>query len=135
MKDYLENYKQLPELLGMERGEPWQFNEDNSYVKDGFYLEWLEGYGIFSVKNEQPSQVLLYGSHLGDPISGAGAAIEQGGWTFYSDAGSNYTYIAIFDGQNFVLTVAVDENSCITSWYLNNWPEGEFLNAYKILKQ
>ena len=135
IKDYLESYEQLPELLGMERGEAWQFSGDDSYVKDGFALEWLDGYGIFSAKNESPSEVLLYGAGIGDPVSAAQEGLVQSGWVLYSDLGEQYTYIAVFNDQNFYLDISADADGCITDWYLNNWPEGEFVaEAYDGLR-
>lgn len=135
IKDYLESYEQLPELLGMERGEAWQFSGDDSYVKDGFALEWLDGYGIFSAKNESPSEVLLYGAGIGDPVSAAQEGLVQSGWVLYSDLGEQYTYIAVFNDQNFYLHISADADGCITDWYLNNWPEGEFVaEAYDGLR-
>lgn len=48
VSDYFQEPRQIIELLDMEKAEPWQFPEGDSYAKDGFKLELYDN--LFSFK-------------------------------------------------------------------------------------
>lgn len=130
--DYLEGFSQLVQLLNMEPTESWQFSGENSYVKDRFYLEW-DG-DAFSMRNDGTDNVLLYGTCPGDDMSKVDEALQAAGWTVWTGDDSGTTYIAIFNQRKFMLS-AISEAGKITSWYLNNWPQGEWVSeAYSQLE-
>ena len=130
--DYLEGFSQLVQLLNMEPTENWQFSGENSYVKDRFYLEW-DG-DAFSMRNDGTDNVLLYGTCPGDEMSKVDEALRKAGWTVWTGDDSGTTYIAIFNQRKFMLS-AISEAGKITSWYLNNWPQGEWVSeAYSQLE-
>ncbi len=130
--DYLEGFSQLVQLLNMEPTENWQFSGENSYVKDRFYLEW-DG-DAFSMRNDGTDNILLYGTCPGDEMSKVDEALRKAGWTVWTGDDSGTTYIAIFNQRKFMLS-AISEAGKITSWYLNNWPQGEWVSeAYSQLE-
>lgn len=130
--DYLEGFSQLVQLLNMEPTENWQFSGENSYVKDRFYLEW-DG-DAFSMRNDGTDNVLLYGTCPGDDMSKVDEALQAAGWTVWTGDDSGTTYIAIFNQRKFMLS-ATSEAGKMTSWYLNNWPQGEWVSeAYSQLE-
>lgn len=136
MMDYLENFKALPKLLDMGQGDSWQFSEDNSYEKDGFKVTWLEGYDIFSAMNEQANQVTIMGLQIGDTLVKAKEAALGNGWYTEYEQADRYNCIAIFNDQEYYLSFTGDQNGIITNWYLNNWPEGEWVaDTYERLRQ
>lgn len=130
--DYLEGFSQLVQLLNMEPTENWQFSGENSYVKDRFYLEWDSD--AFSMRNDGTDNILLYGTCPGDEMSKVDEALRKAGWTVWTGDDSGTTYIAIFNQRKFMLS-AISEAGKITSWYLNNWPQGEWVSeAYSQLE-
>ncbi len=136
MMDYLENFKALPELLDMGQGDEWQFSEGNSYAKGGFKVTWLEGYDIFSARNEQVNQVTIFGIQIGDTLAQAKEAALGNGWYTEYERADRYNCIAIFNDQEYYLSFTGDNNGIITDWYLNNWPEGEWVaETYERLRQ
>lgn len=127
VSQYLEQYQQMVPLLGMEKTSSWQFGADDSYQKDGFYLEWQDS--IYSMKNEGASYVKLYGTSLGDSIDSVGASLQGNNWVEYSHDINQYKYAAVINDKEYLLIAYLDEDGRVSSWYLNNWPEGEELNA------
>ena len=63
---YLYSYEPLIEVLNMEHTDSWDTLDGNSYVRDGFYLEFLP-YQL-SMKNEGNPDITLNGCRLGDSI-------------------------------------------------------------------
>ena len=127
--DYLENFGELKNILQMITTECWQFPNAQSYVSDGFYLEWQGE--TFSMKNEGNQAVALYGIHIGDEAGASGKAMTDHGWTEYQYGG----YIMQTDKAQYYMELESDENGKVTSWYLNNWPEGDITEAYDSLEK
>ena len=127
--DYLENFGELKNILQMTTTECWQFPNAQSYVSDGFYLEWQGE--TFSMKNEGNQAVALYGIHIGDEAGASGKAMTDHGWTEYQYGG----YIMQTDKAQYYMELESDENGKVTSWYLNNWPEGDITEAYDSLEK
>mgnify|MGYP000794563771 FL=1 len=113
----------------MTTTECWQFPNAQSYVSDGFYLEWQGE--TFSMKNEGNQAVALYGIHIGDEAGASGKAMTDHGWTEYQYGG----YIMQTDKAQYYMELESDENGKVTSWYLNNWPEGDITEAYDSLEK
>ena len=120
---YFENYEQLVEELDMKPTDYWQFPDSNSYIKNQFYLEWIND--LFSMKNEGNSNIKLYGCNLGNDIGQVQRAFQQNGWTKYYNTRDRSVYIAIINKRDYIVELYMDENGKLDSWYLNNWPEGE----------
>ena len=124
-----ENFGELKNILQMTTTECWQFPNAQSYVSDGFYLEWRGE--TFSMKNEGNQAVALYGIHIGDEAGASGKAMTDHGWTEYQYGG----YIMQTDKAQYYMELESDENGKVTSWYLNNWPEGDITEAYDSLEK
>lgn len=123
---YLENYKDLVEKLEMEPTDCWQFGDtSDSYVKDQFYLEWEKDSNIFSAKNEGASSVKLCGTSLGDNLAKVDEVLQKNEWfNYYNDENIN-SYMALINDKKYALNVYKDQAGNVSSWYLNNWPEGD----------
>ena len=125
ISDYFEDYEPLVNLLGMELTEPWQMSDD-SYVKDGYYLEFDPEYGIASMRNDGNSSVALYGCKIGDNVDAFDAALLGDNWKRL-DENSKGTYVKKATGETiFWLSLTSDDSGNVTSWYWNNWPEGDW---------
>ena len=109
--DYLENFGELKNSLQMTTTE-WQGE-------------------TFSMKNEGNQAVALYGIHIGDEAGASGKAMTDHGWTEYQYGG----YIMQTDKAQYYMELESDENGKVTSWYLNNWPEGDITEAYDSLEK
>ena len=83
------------------------------------------------MKNEGNQAVALYGIHIGDEAGAAGKAMTDHGWTAYQYGG----YIMQTDKAQYYMELESDENGKVTSWYLNNWPEGDITEAYDSLEK
>ena len=128
--NYLTDYESLESILQMQPTTYWQFPDSESYVAEGFYLEWMDN--AFSMKNEGNSMVTLYGIHMGDETREAETVLLNHGW---KDCGYG-TYITIIDENEYYIELQSDESGKINFWYLNNWPEGEDLaDAFDSLKE
>ena len=125
---YLKNFEELVDLLNMHVTPSWQFGVQDSYVSDGFYLEWEKQ--TFSMKNESSDKVMLFSICLGDTITHADQILKQNGWISYHESKENNSYLASIEGRQYLLSMDKDENGNITYWYLNNWPEGEDIEDY-----
>lgn len=133
ISSYFEQYTQLVEKLGMQITEPWQFSGSDSYMKDQFYLEWLDT--AFSMKNEGVSYIKLYGIGLGESSSQIEKALKDNGWVKYSSSDTECTYLAFLNNVIYMVAIQKDDNGNVKSWYLNNWPEGEGISiAVELLK-
>ena len=124
---YFENYQQLVDQLDMVSTTNWQFSDADSYVIDDFYLEWQNDSNnpCFSMKNDGASYIKLYGFGIGNKVLPLKEALQSNGWAYYWENDSECKYMAIKNEQEYSLTVYKDEEGNISSWYLNNWPEGE----------
>lgn len=120
---YLEQYELLAEILNMEPMDYWQFADSKSYVVDQFYLEWKDE--LFSMKNEGAFYVKLYGISIGDSMMEVERILQENGWVNYIRNDNMCTYITILNNKEYLLSLYLDNNSNLSSWYLNNWPEGE----------
>lgn len=128
MSSYLESYQELVNKLEMDTTDWWQFPDTlDSYVKDQFYLEWMDN--TFSCKNEGASYIKLYGSSLGDSISDVEKVLYEKGWIDYFTGDNECEYITLIKDRGYKLSLYKDENDNVVSWYLNNWPEGEDVEA------
>lgn len=125
INSYLENYEPLVNQLNMKPTDCWQFPNSNSYVIDGFYLEWING--LYSMKNEGASYVKLYNISLGDAMSQAESVLLQNGWKPIKIKGNEHSYILRVNDKEYFLTLYLNENSDISSWYLSNWTENELI--------
>lgn len=132
VKDYLENSADLVQLLDMQPTDYWQFQEGKSYMKDLFYLEWVND--TFSMKNEGAKNVKLYGISIGDSWDQVEKTMTEAGWTKYYEGDNGCTYIAIINDRDYMLEITKNETGQVIYWYLNNWPEGEDIgNAFQKL--
>lgn len=127
--DYLETPNPLVDMLEMEPASSWQFGTGESYVKDNFYLEMSND--IYSMKNEGASYVTLYGIKLGDSLTEAMQTVKDRGWSSYSSNNGINSFLALINDRPYLLSLSNSEEGKITSWYLNNWPEGE--DIYEVL--
>lgn len=131
ISSYLEHHEQLVELLGMKPTEEyWQFWNAKSYVIDKFYLEWDsddDDFQAYSMKNMGTSYIKLYGSSIGDNTFQVEARLLENGWVNHDSTDEYIEYIAILNDKEYLLHVYVDEDNNMTSWFLNNWPEGEWV--------
>ena len=129
ISNYIQKYRSLISLLDMKNTQPWQFGKrENSYVKDGFYLELSNTYSdLVSMKNEKADYIKIYGISLGDDMKTAAKLMQKTTWKKQYSNSNFYRYVAKFDGTLYMLMFYIDSNNHITSWYLNNWPEGEWV--------
>lgn len=125
---YFESYKQLVDILDMDKTESWQFGTSDSYVSDGFYLEWNGN--IFSMKITDDSQTMVYGVKIGDEVEKLDEVIVQNEWVSYYLSNTQHDYLNMINGEMYLVVAYIDENGKITSWYINNWPEGEDIWEY-----
>lgn len=128
--DYFTNYEDLVSKLNMEPTECWQFFESDSYVADGFYLEW-DG-SIFSMKQETNGPATLYGFSVGDSAEEFICCLEENGWFYMYDTVPSGTYYGLLTstGDQYLLKFESNDKGQLTFWYLNNWPEGEDIANY-----
>lgn len=128
ISSYFEQYEQLVQKLGMSPTDYWQFPDSNSYEKDKFYLEWKDD--LFSMKNEGASYIKLYSSSIGDSVAQVENVLKENGWVNYDSNDNECVYIAIINDKEYIMYIYKDKNSNISSWYLNNWPEGEDIASF-----
>ena len=124
VSEYFENYEELVKILDMQLiTEHWQFENWDSYMKEQFYIE---GDGkVFSMKNEGNSNIKLYNISLGENIKHGENALKDNGWIDYYSYENVNEYVALLNNKKYMLTIYIDNNENITSWYINNWPDGE----------
>ena len=127
IKNYLTNYKNLVSKLGMKKTTSWQFGSSDSYVKDGFYLEWQEGYSFepFSMKNESADYIKLNGISIGDSENSSDVALRNAGWENKFKWNGQNGYTKKINGTLHALTIYINNSGCVKGWYLNNWPQGD----------
>ena len=130
ISNYMQNYRTLSSLLNMKSIEPLVFrNHGVAYKKDGFYLEWSDEYDKpFSMKNESADYIKIYAISLGDDMKTAVKLMQKTTWKKQYSNSDFYRYVARFDGRLYMLMFYIDSNNHITSWYLNNWPEGDWVS-------
>ena len=126
IKNYLTNYKNLVSKLGMKKTRSWQFGSSDSYVKDGFYLEWQEGYSFepFSMKNESADYIRLNGISIGDSENSSDVMLRNAGWENKFKWNGENGYTKKINGTLHALTIYINSSGCVKGWYLNNWPQG-----------
>mgnify|MGYP002766815157 FL=1 len=126
IKNYLTNYKNLVSKLGMKKTTSWQFGSSDSYVKDGFYLEWQEGYSFepFSMKNESADYIRLNGISIGDSENSSDVMLRNAGWENKFEWNGENGYTKKINGTLHALTIYINSSGCVKGWYLNNWPQG-----------
>ena len=126
IKNYLTNYKNLVSKLGMKKTRSWQFGSSDSYVKDGFYLEWQEGYSFepFSMKNESADYIRLNGISIGDSENSSDVMLRNAGWENKFEWNGENGYTKKINGTLHALTIYINSSGCVKGWYLNNWPQG-----------
>lgn len=110
-------------MLDMEKAEPWQFPEGDSYAKDGFKLELYDN--LFSFKNEAADSITLYGIKVGDTIEDAVKTVEDRGWKSYYTNDNEYAFLALVNNESYLLSLGYTGDGAVASWYVNNWPQGE----------
>lgn len=123
VSDYFQEPRQIIELLDMEKAEPWQFPEGDSYAKDGFKLELYDN--LFSFKNEAADSITLYGIKVGDTIEDAVKTVEDRGWKSYYTNDNEYAFLALVNNESYLLSLGYTGDGAVASWYVNNWPQGE----------
>ena len=128
ISSYLDKYQDLADKLEMDTTDWWQFPDTlDSYEKDQFYLEWKDN--AFSCKNEGASYIKIYGLSIGDSVSEAEKILDEKGWLAYFSDEKECSYITLIKDRNYQLNLYKDEDDKVTSWYLNNWPQGEDVEA------
>ena len=127
IKNYLTNYKNLVNQLEMKPTNSWQFNGSDSYVKDGFYLEWYKSssFEMFSMKNESSAYVKLNGISIGDNESFADAAMKNAGWENKFEWDGENRYTKNINGNLHIVEIYINDSGRVSGWYLNNWPQGD----------
>ncbi len=124
VSDYFQEPSKIVELLDMEKAEPWQFPEGDSYAKDGFKLELYDN--LFSFKNEAADSITLYGIKVGDTIEDAVKTAEDSGWkSYYTNDDDEYTFLSLIDNKPYLLSLGYSGDGTVDFWYVNNWPQGE----------
>ena len=128
ISSYLDKYQDLADKLEMDTTDWWQFPDTlDSYEKDQFYLEWKDN--AFSCKNEGASYIKIYGLSIGDSVSEAEKILDEKGWLAYFSDEKECSYITLIKDRSYQLNLYKDEDDKVTSWYLNNWPQGEDVEA------
>ena len=125
--DYFNNYEDLISKLDMkwDPDAAWQFGGENSYTSHGFYLEYLEDYGSFSMKNEGSPYVSFCGVMLGDKLDILPDKLTERGWKFHADYDKSVEYYLIRDDDIYIVMFYRNSDDTVAGWYTNNWPEGE----------
>lgn len=123
VSDYFQEPSKIVELLDMEKAEPWQFPEGDSYAKDGFKLELYDN--LFSFKNEAADSITLYGIKVGDTIEDAVKTAEDSGWKSYYTNDDEYTFLSLIDNKPYLLSLGYSGDGTVDFWYVNNWPQGD----------
>ena len=127
---YFQTYTSLVDALGMISSDDWQYLGAGfvTYRAGDFMLAWNQGSGKsrFSMENNGSDQVSLYGIYTGDSILNLDDRLLGSGWVSgYKTEGCWY-YYSWQNGDTFYLEARFDDAEAVTSWYLCNWPEGDF---------
>lgn len=123
VSDYFQEPSKIIEMLDMEKAEPWQFPEGDSYAKDGFKLELYDN--LFSFKNEAADSITLYGIKVGDTIEDAVKTAEDSGWKSYYTNDDEYTFLSLVNNKPYLLSLGYSVDGTVDFWYVNNWPQGD----------
>lgn len=119
--DYVTRYEELVPMLEMGKAMMWQMSED-SFVVNGFYVEYDAEYHCCSMKNEGNAKVSFAGINLDDSEEECIEKLEAAGWKDPNGYGTYYKRDA--DGYINLFEMEFEDDELI-SWYWNNWPEGD----------
>ena len=125
IENYLENYKQLPIVMKLELVNQGEVERTwTVYEKDGFRLSYR--LDIFSMKNSGDA-VDLYGICIGETIQNADVILIKNGWKKAYDSydGASCVYGTVLNGNAYMLELYKSDEK-MESWYLNNWPQGDW---------
>lgn len=142
---YLLNIKTLKTKLKMTRSSTnWQRITGSSvYEKNGFYLMYSDtaftGGTTFSIKNEGNPNVVLYGYKVGGSVSKLVKKLKSAGWCVDGDSGKIKFLIGTYrragkDPGCMLMEVQYNGDK-IKSWYICNWPQGDFEETYQKAKK
>lgn len=105
--------------LGWQYQGFWFGYEDNPYSGR-----------IFSMKNEKPNWVTLYGGRVGEHYSDFEQGLIAAGWK-PAYLGDNLREYGIkTQGKKFLLDIRIDEDGVVTNWFLGDWPQGDYVEFY-----
>ena len=81
---------------------------------------------IFSMKNSGDA-VDLYGICIGETIQNADVILIKNGWKKAYDSydGASCVYGTVLNGNAYMLELYKSDEK-MESWYLNNWPQGDW---------
>lgn len=128
VSNYFKSPERLQSALTMEKTDPWNLG-GQSYRHDGFYVETLNH--AFSMKNIGNRDITLYGVTLGDRKQQFTEALYQNGWLPMGETQNNWTdFGTVIDGGHYYMQLTEDASGAIVTWYINNWPQGDYADFY-----
>ncbi len=138
VSEYFAHCKVLVQTLDMQQGETMWYCDDETYKKGGFLLNYYieDGDLLFLMQNNDSGQVTLYGNVIGDTAEAFVSAMQQHRWIMAVDENNEpfnqsiYFLGTIIDGVRFCAELSLDRNGTVTSWFLSNWPQGDYEDFY-----
>lgn len=130
---------QLLEIFQMQPNDPWQFGSEGvSYIYDDFAVEWMNSENIdytltsaslgknTSADDPRFFNISLYGILRNMTGEECSAKLDEQGYKFlgYDETYHKETYAKNENGKRYVIILNFYENQ-LTSWYWNNWREGD----------
>lgn len=130
---------QLLEIFQMQPNDPWQFGSEGvSYIYDDFAVEWMNSEDIdytltsaslgknTSADDPRFFNISLYGILRNMTGEECSAKLDEQGYKFlgYDETYHKETYAKNENGKRYVIILNFYENQ-LTSWYWNNWREGD----------
>ena len=112
--------------------EPWLLS-DSSWRYHGFQFEYTDdAYNgrIFSMKNDSPNGVTLYGGTIGEPYTEFERALIEAGWKQSATMDDVHEYGIKMQGTCFLVDLTIGEDGTVEEWFLGNWPQGDYTQFF-----
>ena len=129
--DYIGNFEKVVEIMDMEYDNE-AATGSNNYCIDNFKLSW-DDYGYYAVSNQENEKVALYGVRIGDNRAAVLSRIQEYGYTYQSVSEDSDTIYLLQDGKIIYIEIFYNGEQ-VTSWYVNNYEEGEIEDIKNILE-
>lgn len=129
--DYIGNFEKVVEIMDMEYDNE-AATGSNNYCIDNFKLSW-DDYGYYAVSNQENEKVALYGVRIGDNRAAVLSRIQEYGYTYQNVSEDSDAIYLLQDGKIIYIEIFYNGEQ-VTSWYVNNYEEGEIEDIKNILE-
>ena len=139
VENYLTDRKdvQLANILGMtlEKSGPGlrrEYAKDKiSYYYDDYDTISIVYSHIFGLTNEGSNYITVCGFTTGDSLYDARKLLKAKQWKEaqenYSGKKYDYLFVKSIGQRSYMIEVYTNSSGIITSWYVMNWPQGDFM--------